>query len=151
MHGSNGIVIVTQDWAGLWTDSRYYEEAEDALAGSDIELIRMNDIGVLSIGEWLKKNLTEGQTVGFNGANTDLRQARDWVKQFQQARLKTNTELDLIDRIWNNRPIAPLGELFIVDDEYAGKSIKNNVALTSKIALHPIATPSLPKTQSLFM
>ncbi len=127
MHGSNGTVVVTKDWAGLWTDSRYYEAAELELAGSEIELVRMNDIGVLDILTWLKSNLTEGQTVGFNGADTGLRQAREWVKSFQQAQIKTNTQLDLIERIWEDRPAPPQGELFIVDDSYAGKSIEEKV------------------------
>lgn len=127
MDGSYGTVVVTQDWAGLWTDSRYYEAAELDLADSEIELIRMSDVEVLGIEAWLKKNLTEGQTVGFNGADTDLRQARTWVKNLQQARIKTETQIDLIDRIWEDRPAPPEGKLFIVDDCYAGKSIEAKI------------------------
>lgn len=127
MKGSAGTVVVTADWCGLWTDSRYYEIALDALVGSEIELIRSSDLNVPSIDKWLKSNLKSGQTVGFNGADTDLKQARDWVKQFDQASLKARTDLDLIDIIWKDRPEAPKGELFLVDDSYAGQSIESKI------------------------
>ena len=127
MHGSNGTVVVTKDWAGLWTDSRYYEAAEEALQGSEIELVRMSDIGVLSIEKWLKQNLREGQTVGFNGADTDLKQARSLIRTLEQARLKTQADLDLIELIWKDRPAAPIGKLFIVEDEYAGQSVEEKI------------------------
>ncbi|MGJ8656205.1 MAG: aminopeptidase P family N-terminal domain-containing protein [Akkermansiaceae bacterium] len=127
MKGSAGTVVVTAEWAGLWTDSRYYEAAEDALADSEIELIRMSDIGVNPIDVWLKSNLTKGQTVGFNGADTDLKQARNWVKSFEQALLKTRTDLDLVDIIWEDRPAAPKGELFLVEDTYTGQTIEDKI------------------------
>ena len=127
MKGSAGTVVVTTDWAGLWTDSRYYETAEMALADSEIELIRMSDIGVDPIDVWLKSNLTEEQTVGFNGAETDLKQARTWIKSLKQALLKTRTDIDLVDTIWQDRPEAPKGKLFLVDDTYAGKTIQEKI------------------------
>jgi len=127
MKGSAGTVVVTADWCGLWTDSRYYEIALDALEGTEVELIRSSDLDVPSIDKWLKSNLKSGQTVGFNGADTDLKQARDWVKQFDQASLKARTDLDLIDVIWKDRPGAPKGELFLVDDSYAGQSIESKI------------------------
>ncbi len=127
MKGSAGTVVVTAEWCGLWTDSRYYEIALDALEGSEVELMRSSDLDTPAIDKWLKSNLKEGQTVGFNGADTDLKQARDWVKQFDQASLKARTELDLIDIIWKDRPEAPKGELFLVDDSYAGQSIESKI------------------------
>ncbi len=128
MKGSAGTVLVTADWCGLWTDSRYYEIALDALEGSEIELIRASDIGVPTIDSWIKSNLKTSQTIGFNGADTDLKQARDWIKKFDQANLKTRSDLDLIDIIWKDRPAAPKGELFIVDDSYAGQTIESKIS-----------------------
>ncbi len=129
MKGSAGTVVVTKDWCGLWTDSRYYEIALDALKGSDIELMRSSDLGAPTIDEWLKSHLKAGQTIGFNGADTDLKQARDWVKQFEQASLKNQTTIDLVDLIWKDRPASPKGELFLVDDSYAGQSIESKIAV----------------------
>ena len=49
MKGSNGTAVVTANWCGLWTDSRYYEITEDAIAGTEIELMRMSDIGAITV------------------------------------------------------------------------------------------------------
>ncbi|MCP5535098.1 MAG: aminopeptidase P family protein [Akkermansiaceae bacterium] len=122
MKGSAGTVVITPDWCGLWTDSRYYEIASDAIKGTGIELMRMSDLGVLSIDDWLKANLENGKTVAFNGADTDLNQAKKWIKAFELAGFKIRTDLDLIETIWTDRPAAPKGELFLVDDQYAGQS-----------------------------
>jgi Xaa-Pro aminopeptidase len=127
MKGSAGTVVVTADWCGLWTDSRYYEIALDALEGTEVELMRSSDLDTPAIDKWLKSNLKSGQTVGFNGADTDLKQAREWVKQFDQASLKALTDSDLINTIWKDRPEAPKGELFLVDDSYAGQSIESKI------------------------
>lgn len=128
MKGSSGTVVVTGDWAGLWTDSRYYESAEADLAGSEIELMRMSDLDVPSIDTWLKSHLVKDQVVAFSGADTDLRQGQAWVKSLETGLLKTETELDLIDRIWADRPEAPKGELFIVEDHYAGQTIEEKIS-----------------------
>lgn len=128
MSGSAGTVVLTADWCGLWTDSRYYEIAEDAIRGSEIELMRSSDLDTPTIVDWLKSHLKKEQTIGFNGADTDLKQARDWVKQFEQASFKTVTHLDLIDVIWKDRPASPKGELFLVDDSFAGQTIESKIS-----------------------
>jgi Xaa-Pro aminopeptidase len=128
MNGSNGTVVLTADWAGLWTDSRYYEAAEEALNGSEIELMRMSDLDVPSIDAWMKVHMEEGQTVAFNGADTNLTQAKTWLKSFKPAGLKTKSDLDLVAPLWVDRPAPPKGELFLVSDKYAGKSIETKIA-----------------------
>lgn len=66
--GSAGTVVITLDDAGLWTDGRYYIQAEKQLEGSGIRLFKMADLGVPSYTEWLKNTLKEGSTVGFDGS-----------------------------------------------------------------------------------
>jgi len=127
MKGSNGTVLLTANWCGLWTDSRYYEITEDAIKGTEIELMRMSEIDVLTIDEWLKANLEAAKTVAFNGADTDLNQAEKWIKGFELTGFKVRTDLDLIDIIWTNRPAPPKGELFLVDIKYTGQSIEDKI------------------------
>ncbi len=122
MKGSSGTVVLTQDYCGLWADSRYYEIAEDAIAGTEVELVRMSDVGVLQIDAWLKKNLQEGQVVGFDGAVTEVTQAKIWIDGLTQAGLKTKTDFDLVERVWVDRPAPPKGELFVVEEAYVGES-----------------------------
>ena len=128
MKGSYGMVVVTADWCGLWTDSRYYEIATEALEGTEIELMRMSDMGVASLDDLLKSNLNEGQTIAFNGNDTSVEQANKWSKNFKQAGLSIRSDLDLVDPLWLDRPVPPKGELFLVDDKYTGKSIEAKIA-----------------------
>lgn len=128
MKGSNGTTVVTADWCGLWTDSRYYESAILALEGSEIELMRMSDVDVPTIDEWLKAHLKSGQTVAFNGADTDMNQAKSWIGSLEPVGLKTRDDLDLIDALWEDRPAAPKGELFPVPDDITGKRAEVKIA-----------------------
>lgn len=132
MKGSSGVVVLTADWCGLWADSRYYEAAEDALEGTEIELVRMSDMGVDPLEKWLSKNLSEGQTVAFNGEDVSLELARKYLKQCKRAKLNTKTDLDFVDPLWVDRPAAPKGELYIVSDEMVGQSIADKIADVQK-------------------
>ena len=69
--GSNGTLVVSRDEAGLWTDGRYFIQAENELEGTGITLFRMLDEGVPTIKEYLKDHMKEGQTLGFDGRVVD--------------------------------------------------------------------------------
>ncbi len=65
--GSNGTLLVWKEGAGLWTDGRYFIQAEHELAGTGVDLFRMQDEGVPTIVEFLQQNMKESQTLGFDG------------------------------------------------------------------------------------
>ena len=69
--GSAGTLVVSAKEAGLWTDGRYFVQAEGELQGSDIVLYKMAEENVPTIKEYLEKNVAEGQTVGFDGRVVD--------------------------------------------------------------------------------
>ena len=69
--GSNGTLVISQKETGLWTDGRYFVQAEKELAGSGIVLYRMAEEGVPTIEEYLDQNVAEGQTIGFDGRVVD--------------------------------------------------------------------------------
>lgn len=147
MNGSNGTVVVTADWCGLWTDSRYYVSAACDLEGTEIELMRMSDLGVPSISDWLNARLEEGQTVSFNGHDTNLKQARAWREAFEAMGINIKTDLDLIDPLWKDRPAPPNGEFFLVDDHYTGRSIEVKIAdVRAKMAERKIDAYLLGRT-----
>ena len=114
MKGSSGVVLITANWCGLWTDSRYYETAILALKGTEIELMRSSDMDTPKIEEWIKKELPDGSTVAFNGADTSVTQAEAWMGSLQPAGFKMRTDLDLIDRVWKDRPQPPCGKFYFV-------------------------------------
>ena len=65
--GSNGTLLVWQEGAGLWTDGRYFIQAENELAGTGVTLFRMAEEGIPTLHEFLTENMKEGQTLGFDG------------------------------------------------------------------------------------
>ena len=102
--GSAGTVVVTADHAGLWTDSRYFIQAEAQLKGSGVEL---HKLGVPHTAEhlaWLTNNLPQGSKVGLDGRMFSVGQVRAISKLFYDKNLDLDTSLDLIGKIWQNRP-----------------------------------------------
>ena len=65
--GSAGTAVITQEKAGLWTDGRYFVQAERQLDGSGVTLFRMAEEGVPTVDEYIEKELSEGGCVGFDG------------------------------------------------------------------------------------
>lgn len=123
--GSAGTVLVTKDKAILWTDGRYFLQAEKQLAGSGIELYKMMEPNVPTINEFLKSALKSGEKLGMDGKVVSVRIFEDMKKDLEEIELVT--DLDLIGEIWENRPQAVLSKAFILDEKYTGKSAKEKI------------------------
>ena len=65
--GSAGTAVITKDAAGLWTDGRYFIQAEKELSGSGVTLFKMGNPGVPTIDEYLDTVLPQDGTLGFDG------------------------------------------------------------------------------------
>lgn len=94
--GSAGTLLVTADWAGLWTDGRYFLQAADQLRGSCIDLMKEREPDVPTIDEFLTKNLPEGSCLGFDGRVVSYREAQGYEEHF-----KIRWDVDLAGRIWD--------------------------------------------------
>ena len=94
--GSAGTLLVTDNWAGLWTDGRYFLQAAAQLQGSGIELMKEREPGVPTIEEYLKQQLTEGSYLGFDGRVVSCSEAESY-----EARYKIRWDVDLGGRIWD--------------------------------------------------
>lgn len=126
--GSAGTAVITQTEAGLWTDGRYFVQAERQLAGSGVTLFRMAEEGVPTIDEYLEEKLPEGGCLGFDGRVVNS----TWGKKLLGIAEKKNGRLyvdkDLVDIIWTNRPELPKTSPFILEEKYAGKSTAAKLA-----------------------
>lgn len=117
--GTAGTVVITQDQAGLWTDGRYYIQAEEQLAGSGIVLFRAADPGVPDWNQWLQQILPAGSRVGFDGNTISINQARALTEHG----LEIVPEHDLLNIIWRDRPAVPTDPAFEHREEFAGLSV----------------------------
>ncbi|EJS68130.1 aminopeptidase P family protein [Bacillus cereus] len=120
--GSAGTVVITLNDAGLWTDGRYYIQAEKQLENSGIRLFRMVDPGVPSYTEWLGDVLKEGSIVGFDGNVFSINMVKKIEKDLKAKKVALKMNQDLIGELWEDRPEIPKGPIFTHDVKYAGKS-----------------------------
>ncbi len=117
--GSVGTVIVTADFAGLWVDSRYWVQAETQTPGTGIEVMRIGAAASNSHIDWMATHLPSGATVGVDGAVLSLAQARALDEKLTPHGVRLRTDMDLLDRIWRDRPALPAAAIREHAREYA--------------------------------
>lgn len=127
--GSAGTLVVTTTKAALWTDSRYFLQAEQELDGSSIDLCKLGLPDTPSIEDWLGQNLEHGHTVGFDGRLLSYMQAAKLIKDIKQKGLKSNPKVDIINEIWVNRPDMPTGKAFDHELRYAGLAVNEKLTI----------------------
>lgn len=120
--GSAGTAVVTETEVGLWTDGRYFIQAEKQLAGSPVVLYRMGEEGVPTVKEYVKKNLPQGGCLGFDGRVINAKDGEDYEKIAAEKQGKLSVEEDLIGLIWKERPQLPKNPVFILEQTYAGET-----------------------------
>ncbi|RKH14843.1 aminopeptidase P family protein [Corallococcus sp. CA053C] len=110
--GSLGTLVVTEDFAGLWVDSRYWDQADAQLASSGIVTVRMTSAPGQSHLDWLAANVQAGQTVAVDGAVLALGQGRAVASLFKAKGVKLRTDLDLVAEAWTDRPGMPTAPVY---------------------------------------
>ncbi|WP_255416203.1 aminopeptidase P family protein [Pusillimonas sp. NJUB218] len=110
--GSAGTLVVTAGFAGLWTDSRYWEQAVNDLEGSGIETMRAGAEGVPTPAEWLVAHLSKGAKVAVDGNTLAVSAHRQWQSTLSGGGLRLHTDLDLVGEVWTERPSLPSAPVF---------------------------------------
>lgn len=125
--GETGTVVVTLHEAFLWTDSRYYLQAEKELAGTGIALMRESDIDTPTIPQWLTSVLHKADTVGVNPEMFSVAEYARLQAQLSTAGITLHS-IDLIHPLWtDNRPDIPTSPLYEYKEKYAGESIESKL------------------------
>ncbi|MDU4937395.1 MAG: aminopeptidase P family protein [Clostridium sp.] len=120
--GSAGTLLVGIEESYLWTDGRYFIQAEKELNGSGIKLMKMNIPGYPSLIEWIKNNVKEGKTLAFDGSTISANEYKNYKELAEKNGFNIKMEKDLLNLIWNNRPELSKEKIFIHDAKYCGKS-----------------------------
>lgn len=120
--GSAGTLLVGIEESYLWTDGRYFIQAEKELNGSGIKLMKMNIPGYPSLLEWIKNNVKEGKTLAFDGSTISANEYKNYKELAEKNGFNIKMEKDLLNLIWNNRPELSKEKIFIHDAKYCGKS-----------------------------
>ena len=110
-HGSVGTLIVTADFAGVWADSRYWEQATKELKGSGIELVKLQP-GQPSPLDWLAEQTPEGGVVAVDGAVMAVASARTLSSKLEARGARLRTDIDLLNEVWSDRPSLPNAPIY---------------------------------------
>jgi Xaa-Pro aminopeptidase len=124
--GSAGTLVVTQNESGLWTDGRYFIQAERQLSGSEVVLYRMAVKGVPTYIEFLADKLQKSDTVGFDGKLISASSVKQMKEKFADKALQIKA-VDLIADIWPERPEIPSSKVFVHDVKYAGYTCREKL------------------------
>ncbi len=143
--GSAGTVVIAAEEAGLWTDGRYFIQAEKELAGSGIDLFKMRVSGVPTYTEWLADILPANAVVGFDGRVLGQSITSGMEKAFADKGITLKSSEDLLSAVWEDRPSIPAKPVFQHDLHYAGRSCKEKLSdirqvMAEKGAEHHLVT-----------
>lgn len=122
--GSYGVVVITQEEAGLWTDTRYFLQAEKQLKGSGIKMFKLRVPNSISPEVWLTNKLSPGSKVGIDAQTISISGYRNLKNAIGKTGIKLVETPDLFDKIWNGRPEIPDNKIFELDTEFVGFSRK---------------------------
>lgn len=120
--GSAGTLLIGMDMAGLWTDGRYFIQAENQLAGSKIRLFRIGNADEPALFEYLRENLPTGGTLAFDGQVVNLAQGQAYADMLASKQGRVLWDHDLAGSLWRERPSRSSEPVYILDEKYTGKS-----------------------------
>ncbi len=120
--GSAGTAVITQTEAGLWTDGRYFIQAEAELVESGIKLYKMGQPGVPKIDEYLDTILAENGVLGFDGRVVSMSQGKEYKEKYAYKNIQIEDKFDLVGEIWTDRPSMSENPAFVLDETYTGES-----------------------------
>lgn len=127
--GSAGTLVVTENDAGLWTDGRYYIQAEKELFGSGIKLYRASEKDCIKIHEYLRKQLSSSEQTGLDGRLFSKKYLDEFIAKMGDIRI--DTEYDP-SQIWKNRPDESIQKAFVLKEKFCGDSVENKIFAVRK-------------------
>lgn len=124
--GSVGTFVLTTDEAGVWVDSRYWEQAAKQLSGSGIELQKSGQVPPYN--EWLAANLPENAAVGIPSDMVSLTGKRTLAQSLAAKNIRIEHPDNLLNQVWTNRPALPAETVFIHDPDYVSETAAEKLA-----------------------
>ncbi|MBD5544778.1 MAG: aminopeptidase P family protein [Lachnospiraceae bacterium] len=148
--GSNGDLVVTKEEALLWTDGRYFIQAEKELAGTNIQLCKMFEEGVPGVEEYLQQHMKKGETLAFDGRCVTLAYG-DWLNSMlKEKEITLSFEKDMVDEIWKERPRFPCNPVFALDSKTAGETVEEKLKkLRTELKKHKVWSVVLGKLDDI--
>ena len=125
--GSAGTLVVTMEEAGLWTDGRYFIQAENQLKNTGIKLFKMGEEGVPTTKEYLCDKMANNSTLGFDGRLISANEGKALQEALKDKNINIKYEYDLVDKVWEDRPLLSTEKAFLLDEKYAGETFSSKL------------------------
>ncbi|PRD49411.1 aminopeptidase P family protein [Sphingobacterium haloxyli] len=125
--GSAGTLAITADFAGLWTDARYFVQAGEQLEGTGFELVKLKTQGAAEYAHWLAEQLPAGSNVAFDGNLASVALAQAVKDALLPLDIQVNGHVDILETIWDNRPALPTSPAFLLDESTTGEGTVNKL------------------------
>ena len=130
--GSAGTLLVMKEEAYLWTDGRYFLQAESELKDSGITLMKMGESGVPNLDELLEEKMKKDEVLGFNGSLLSFSEGKVIANKVVKNGVKLAIGKEITDEVWTDRPERPHTKVFILEEKYAGKSAAKKISEVRK-------------------
>lgn len=138
--GSSGTLIISMDEAGLWTDGRYFIQAENELKDSGIKLFKMGEEGVPTIEEYLLEKLPKNSTLGFDGRVMSVKEGQSLANKLAFKGINIEYKYDLVNDIWEDRCSLPTEKAFLLGVEYSGEGFSDKLSRIKAVMKEKKAT-----------
>lgn len=140
--GSVGTLVITQDFAGVWTDSRYWVQAPIELDGTGIELQKMEQARP-TYAKFLADNLPQGAKVAIDGAVLSMTEFDSLSQAFAERGIQLVIDADVLGQIWQDRPSLPNAPIYVHDEVFVDTSAKQKLAQVREVMTQKGATHHL--------
>ncbi|MCC9135078.1 aminopeptidase P family protein [Pontibacter silvestris] len=125
--GSAGTLVITEDFAGLWTDARYFVQAKEQLTDTGFELVKLNVQNAPEYIQWLAERLDNGAVVAFDAKLISVQLAQLLEQQLLPLGTEVISDKDYLEPIWQDRPSLPTAPAFLVGKNIVGESLSSKL------------------------
>ena len=130
--GSAGTAVITQNDARLFTDGRYFVQAEKQIEGTGFSLMRVGAPGVMNVTQYCESIIKDGMRLGFDGRTMPAEEGTEFTDICRKTGADCLYDFDAIERIYEDRAEFPHTKAFSLDEEYSGESIESKLTRIRK-------------------
>lgn len=125
--GSNGTMFVDSKNCYLWTDGRYFTQCENEIKDTQIKMMKMAVEGEDTLYQIIEKKLNSGDCLAFDGRTVSFNEYKKFEEIAKKKNFRIKTGIDLLDKVWEDRPSLPKEKAYLLDEKFSGESLESKL------------------------
>lgn len=125
--GSNGTIFVDSKNCYLWTDGRYFTQCENEIKDTQIKMMKMGVEGEDTLYQIIEKKLNSGDCLAFDGRTVSFNEYKKFEEIAKKKNFRIKTGIDLLDKVWEERPTLPKEKAYLLDEKFSGESLESKL------------------------